>query len=274
MSTTTEATISAADNPALANKLVEKALSEQEATVKAKKPVIQLPPDTVVELAGGLEDPFDGNAYTAEIRELTGADEEAISKISDAGKALLTVLERAVIKIGDKPATKENLDALLAGDRELLLLAIRKVTFGSEVQLGPNCPECGEEQVFDIDLDKDIEVKKLKEEDRYFTVNCKVGKVELTLPKGTVQKTLINSTNKSPAELDTLLLKSCITSTNDAPVMDLQQIRNLSIKDRRELIKAITDRNPGPQLSKVAKKCQACGQEVSLPLTLAGLFQE
>lgn len=274
MTTTTETQISAAENPALANKLVEQALSEQEVVTKAKKPKVQLPPDTQVELAGGLEDPFEGNVYTAEVRELTGADEEAISKLSDPGKALLLILERAVVKIGDKPLDKDTLDTLLAGDRELLLLAIRKATFGKEVTLGPNCPECGEDQEFNIDLDADIEIKKLKEEDRYFTVNCKVGKVELTLPKGSVQKALINSTNKNAAELDSILLKHCIVTINGESVISLEQVRNLSIKDRRDLVKAIADRNPGPQLSKVTKKCQACDQEVSLPLTLAGLFQE
>ena len=274
MTTTTETEINAAENPALANKLVEQALAEQEVVTKAKKPKVQLPPDTQVELAGGLEDPFEGNIYTAEIRELTGADEEAISKVSDPGKALLLVLERAVVKIGDNKADKDSLDTLLAGDRELLLLAIRKITFGNEVVLGPNCPECGEDQEFHVDLDKDIEIKKLKEEDRYFSVDCKVGKVELTLPKGTVQKALINSTNKSVAELDTILLKHCIVNINGESVISLDQVRNLSIKDRRELIKAITDRNPGPQLAKVTKKCSACDREVSLPLTLAGLFQE
>lgn len=274
MATTTETQVNAADNPALANQLVAQALADQEVVSTANKPKIQLPPDTQVELAGGLEDPFDGVTYTAEIRELTGADEEAISKISEPGKALLTILDRAVVKIGDKAADKDSLDTLLAGDRELLLLAIRKATFGAEVTLGPTCPQCGEDQEFKIDLDADVEIKKLKEEDRYFTVNCKVGKVDLTLPKGTVQKALINSNNKSPAELDTILLKHCIVSINEESVINLEQVRNLSIKDRRDLIKAITDRNPGPQLSAVSKKCQACDQEVSLPLTLAGLFQE
>lgn len=274
MTTTTETQVSAAENPALANQLVKQAISEQEVTVKASKPKVQLPPDTQVELAGGLEDPFDGTTYTAEVRELTGSDEEAISKISDPGKALLAILDRAVVKIGDKEADKDSLDALLAGDRELLLLAIRKATFGAKVTLGPSCPQCGEDQEFEVDLNEDIEIKKLNEEDRYFSVDCKVGKVNLTLPRGTVQKALINSNNKSAAELDTLLLKHCIVDINGEAVLSLEQVRNLSIKDRRDLIKAITDRNPGPQLSKVSKKCSACDQEVSLPLTLAGLFQE
>lgn len=267
-------TISAANNPALANKLVSEALSEQEVAAPAPKAEIPLPPDTQVELPGGLLDPFEGITNTAEIRELTGADEELIAKIGDPGKALLTILERATVKIGDKKADKESLDALLAGDREAILLAIRIATFGSEVKVGPVCPKCGEDQTFDIDLKDDVEMKSLKEDDRTFTLNCKVGKVVVNLPTGGAQKALVNATNKNAAELDTILLKSCIDSINGNPVVNIQQIRDLGLKDRRDIIKEITDRNPGPQLSEIKKTCKACDSEVSLPLTLADLFRE
>ena len=105
-------TIRATDNPALANKLAAEAISDREVAAPAPKVEIPLPPDSVVELPGGLFDPFDGVTTTAEIRELTGADEEVIARIGDPGKALLTILERATVKVGDKKADKETLDAL------------------------------------------------------------------------------------------------------------------------------------------------------------------
>ena len=106
-------TISASNNPALANKLVSEALSETEVAGPAPKAEIPLPPETQVELPGGLLDPFDGLVNTAEIRELTGADEEVIARIGDPGKSLLSILERATVKIGDKSADKETLDEML-----------------------------------------------------------------------------------------------------------------------------------------------------------------
>ena len=132
---------------------------------------------------------------------------------------------------------------------------------------------CQHEQTFSIDLDKDIQVRELKEEDRSFEVKCKVGNVQVDLPNGAVQKTLVNSTNKNSAELDTLLLQGCIVSINGLPVTSIQAIKDLSIKDRRDILKAISDRNPGPQLGALTKSCQSCGSEVPLPLTLAELFQ-
>lgn len=269
---TTSKTISATQDPAAANKLAAQAMSDQEATVKALKPDTKLPPATDVTLPAGLYSPFDGLISTAEVRELTGVDEEAISKISDAGKALLTILERGTVKIGNEAATPAILDSLYAGDREALLLAIRKATFGSDIKLGPApCPSCGEEQVFNIDLDKDVPVKTLDGPGE-FTVDCKVGTVLVSLPKGSAQKAVVSSTNKTTAELDTIILTNCVVSINDMPVIDPAVVRNLSIQDRRKILNEITTRNPGPQLSELKTSCQSCGTEVPLPLTLAELF--
>ena len=266
--------ISAVDNPQLVNQIAEEALSVQEEP-KAPKLKAPTPPDTTVELVAGLMDPFEGFISTAEVRELTGADEEAIAKAADIGRALMLILERAVVRLGDKPVEKETLDMLLAADRETLLLAIRRVTFGDEVTFeGTLCQKCPDQvQSLTIQLNKDVKIKKL-ESDRTFNVACKVGDVEVTLPTGNTQKNLVNSSNKTAAELDTLVLKSCVKSINGIPLIDGEQVRNLGIKDRRDILKAISDRNPGPQLDEVSKPCQFCGSEVPLPLTLASLFQE
>ena len=273
MATSTK-TISTTTDPALASKLAADAIAEaNQAVTYSEAPKLELPPDTSVTLPGGLMDPILGIINTAEVRELNGADEEAIAKVNDIPKSLMVILERGTVKIGDEPARKADLDALLAGDRETLLLAIRKVTFGSEIKLGPgNCPECGEEQIFEIDLNKDVPMKELEGNERSFTLTCKVGEVVVSLPDGGTQKELVNSTNKTSAELDTILLKGCINSINDLPVMSINQIRDLSIKDRRDILDAISIRNPGPQLNEIKKNCKACGLEVPLPLTLADLF--
>jgi hypothetical protein len=57
------------------------------------------------------------------------------------------------------------------------------------------------------------------------------------------------------------------------PVVGQSQVRNLGIKDRRDILEEIAKRNPGPQLSEIKKACDTCGLEVELPLTLADLFR-
>lgn len=267
--------ISAAENPALANDLVNQILASQEEAA-ADLSAVAAPSGSEVELCGGLVDPITGSvSTTAEIRELNGIDEEAIGKVEDAGKALLTVLERGVVRVGEEKATAKLLDDLLAADREVLLLAIRKATFGAELELTGPCPHCGQAQDFTIDLDKDIEIKKLASpaSDQVFDVKISQGTARVALPLGSTQRKLIAASNRTSAELDTLLLKECVQEINGKPVIDVRQVQLLSIKDRRTLLDAIAERNPGPQLSDVAKACSACGQEVPLPLTLAYLFR-
>jgi hypothetical protein len=271
-------TLNAAENPALANKIAQAVTEVQVEEAMGSVPTITIPslPDTNIDLPGGFYDPMeDQMVTTAEVRELTGADEEAIVKITEPGKALMTILEKATVSIGGKPADKETLNMLLAGDREALLLGIRRVTFGNEIELEAVCDRCPELQTFKIDLTKDVKVKVLDDRiaDRRFVLDLKVGKVKVALPTGDTQLKLINASNKNTAELDTLLLSDCVQEINDVPVLGQAQIRNLGIKDRRTLLEEIANRNPGPLLSEVKKACGTCGQEVELPLTLADLFR-
>jgi hypothetical protein len=274
-----ENSISAATNPALANKLAQEAMNAASREVPAlvELSTIVAPPVGAVTLIAGYYNSFEGDLITsAEVRELTGADEEAIAKAPDIGRGLMMILQRATVSIGDQKATVEVLDQLLSGDRELLLLEIRKATFGDEVDIYGPCPNCGElDQKFLINLSRDVTVKHLEDPvgDRQFEVSCKVGTVVATLPTGKVQKKLVQSTDKTSAELDTILLKDCIASINGLPVYDTKQILNLGMVDRRKLLTEIAERNPGPELSEVKNTCPSCSQEVTIPLSLADLFR-
>jgi hypothetical protein len=272
-------TINASESPQLANKLLQDVNNFVNQEVMGSIPEVVIPslPETTVTLTAGFLDPLEGTlSTTAEVRELTGADEEAIAKLSDPGKALLAILERATVSVGNQPASKQILGSLLAGDREALLLAIRKATFGSEVEVNTVCDKCPELQSFKIDLNKDVEVKTLEDpiKDRRFTVELKAGLAKVNLPTGDVQTQIINATDKNSAELDTMLLAACVTEIGDQPVISPNRIRSLGITDRRLLLEEIASRNPGPQLSEIKKACKTCGQEVYLPLTLAELFRQ
>jgi len=272
-----ETVFNAANNPQLANQLVQEALATpveptSQAEVSELKPA-PLPPDTTVKLTAGLFDLTGDIAMEAEIRELTGVDEEAVARITDMGKSLLAILQRGVVSIGGTKATQEMLDDLLVGDRELLLLAIRRATFGETIELEGPCPDCSVQQSFMVDLGE-VEIKRLENpEDRVFTVEGKAGTFTVTLPSGHIQKKLVSSSDKTGPEMDTMVLKECVTSINDLPVLDIKQIRNLSVQDRRSLISEISKRSPGPQLSEIKKTCTACGSEVPLPLTVADVFR-
>lgn len=273
-------TISALENPALAQELVQAALSmsveeevtEPEAPAKA---TVTPPPSGEVKLLAGLYNSFTGDiTNTAEIRELNGVDEEALSKITDYGRGLLAILQRGTVKIGEEDATKDVLDQLLSGDREYLIMKIRIATFGEEIELNGPCPHCETENKFVINLEDDVKLDRLEDpSERSFAVNCKVGEVIVEYPTGATQRKLITATDKTAAELDSMLLRDCILSINGVPLVNADQVKQLSMQDRRTLLTAITTKNPGPDLASLEKSCPSCGLEVPIPLSLADLFR-
>jgi len=276
-------TVSALDNPELAAQLAQAAIAmsnsvEEEETQASPVdgPVeITPPPSGDVKLLAGIYNSFTGELVdTAEIRELTGVDEEAIAKISDYGRSLMAILDRATVKIGEEKATPAVLDRLLAGDREYLIIQIRIATFGNEIALKAKCADCNEIYDFTIDLNTDLTINRFDDpiSDRSITVDCKVGEVLVEFPNGAVQRKLINIQDRTAAEMDTVLLKECVIEINGQPVVNVDQVKNLGMQDRRKILAELSEKNPGPDLSKLAKDCPSCGLEVPLPLTLADLF--
>ena len=233
------------------------------------------PIDPTVELPGGFIAADGSLVKTATVRELTGRDEEVIAKGGNKSLMLNTVLSLGLEKLGYNTPSAHDLDSLLAGDRDMILLGIRKATFGKTVDGVINCPGCGTKQDMLIDLDDDIEVVELADpiKDRVFDVELRAGTAVVGLPNGIVQKQLAENLFKSNAEKMSIFLGGCMVSINDKPCIGASSAANLGILDRELLFTEIVKRNPGPRLEAVVKACKACGVEISVPLSLADLFR-
>jgi hypothetical protein len=264
--------ISAAVNPALANDLLNQALQEEP---KEIVPEITPPLDTTVELPGGYVTTAGEVFRTAEVRELNGRDEEEISKTTTLGKALLTILQRGTVKIGDEIATEALLDSLLIGDRDALLIGILKTTFGNTVEIPSYCSGCEDYKSVAVDITKDLKMKILVNpiDDRVFTVKGKTQDYVVQLPNGTTQKEMISNAEKSSAELSSIMLERTVLRIGESPVYSKAQVQNLSVVDRRSIIEAINNRAPGPQFDEVSITCPDCGNEVNVPINLGALFR-
>ena len=264
-------TISAAANPALANDLITKALAD---TPKPEQEVKLIPPsETVVTLPGGFISDTGEVITEAEVRELTGADEEAIAKASSVGRALMLILQRGTVRIGEQKADERILDRLLSGDRDTLLLAIFKATFGRTAEIAVNFD--GEIKMVEVDLDIDIKTKSLKDPiaDRVFEVKGKKDTFTVQLPTGVAQKEIITNSDKSAAELTTLMLENTVVQINGAPVLTKQQVRNLGLVDRRKIVDEINTRIPGPQFDNITVTDPDTGREVQVPINFGTLFR-
>lgn len=233
------------------------------------------PSSSEVELPGGFIDSGSLVKYV-EIRELNGADEEAIAKAGSTAKALNEILQRGLVKVGGRPAKQSDFDEMLLGDRDAVLLGIRKITFGDRVPVNIPCSGCGSMREVVVDLNTDIPVKELEDpiNDRRFEVTLKVGTALVSLPNGLTQRKLMDNNDKTASELATVIIAGCLSSINGTPISyGTKTALELSIKDRESIVAEIADRNPGPRLGGVVKACEACGSDLFVPLSLADLFR-
>jgi hypothetical protein len=269
----TTQSIKAADNPSLANGLINQAMSAQATTTE---PATIIPPsDTLVHLPGGYISDAGEVIKTAEVRELTGRDEEIIAKSGNPGRVFSAILGRGVVSVGNIKATEAVLDNLLAGDRDALMLGIYKATFGNTATVNSFCAGCNEPVEVEVNVDEDIKSKVLVDPktDRTFTVSSRKHEYLVTLPNGAVQREISTSLDKSMAELTTILLQGTVLEIDGRSVLSPQQVLNMGVTDRRDVAEAIAERASGPKFEDTTVACQTCGGEVEVPISLGTLFR-
>ena len=266
--------IDARTDPEAANRAVARALAPTDGT-----PVIEPPPDGSVTLPGGYLHVADGCIYTeAEVRELTGVDEEMLAKpevTKSLGRFTQLLLQRGVTRLGPFENPDNNMiGSLLVGDRDMLLIAIRCATYGKELEMEVNCPACNELLDLKYDLSTDIPIKRMEDpRERSFVFDTRSGhKLTANLAVGFDQEAILNAGNKTIPELNTLLLSRCVLDDAGVP-LGVDGVRALGIQDRRTLLKQITERQPGPKYQEIDITCPVCGKEFPLPLSLYDLFR-
>jgi hypothetical protein len=238
-----------------------------------------LPADTVT-LPGGLLD-SDGVLHAeARIREINGSDEEAMARelrspTVNIPKVVDLILKRCVLSVGPYESTPKLLLGMLTGDRSALMLAIRILTFGPDWEV-PDfpCRICGKSFGVIVELDKDIEIKKMD--------NPMVQDIEVPLRNGhlalvhmltgDVQLEMVGDGNRTGPEEATIAIDRSLRSLNGSPVMG-NIAQKMSMADRRKIIQAMTDAQPGPRMEEVMVTCTECGQEAAYQLSLVDLFR-
>ena len=266
-------TVNAEQDPALLQKLVEQAMALPTEEEAPETRDVVLPSETVFDLPGGLDFPGMALQTTVEVRELTGRDEQAISRAKTTSAVNQEILMRGIVQVGEMPTSKDVLYAMLAGDRDFALLKIFTATFGPEITANRYCTTCQRDVSVTVNLDTDVPIKTLDAEDRYFEVEGRRGTMTVTLPTGITQVALQDSGSKTYSELSTILLANTVLEINGRTVLGEGDVLAMSVKDRRTAAEAIAQKNPGPRLQDVVKPCPDCETSLEVPLSLAALFQ-
>ena len=245
-------------------------------------PVIDDMPDTHVTLPAGLIS--DGRVLQdAQVQELTGEHEERLAKSrisNNPAKYVNTLLQCGVVSIGDKTITPALLDTLLQGDLDMLMLGIRRATFGDEFEVFEvQCPNCQELNDLTLNL-KDIPIISLEDpEVREFVVKLRKGrKAKIQFPTGAIQNDIFKNQLTVP-EMNSLTLSECVISFIEVDGTErmsngLTDVKSLGLADRKTLQDYIYNKQPGPRYDKVTALCSSCEGEVPVPLNVGVLFRE
>ncbi|MFE6739800.1 T4 family baseplate hub assembly chaperone [Streptomyces tubercidicus] len=264
-------------NPEGVNAQVQQALSES----ASPEPVISEPEDTHYTLPGGIY--WEGELLRdAEVRELTGTDEEELARVrGSVVRWMSVVLERNVVRIGNVTPTPTMLRQLLIGDRDALILGIRIASLGPEYTArNIQCPHC--EEYFDATVDlttiHQVTLDNPKPRHEYEVQLRRGRRAFVSLPDGAAQERMFQNESATLPERNTALISACLRRVVDAEGAGLNLggevlARSLGMVDRTAILRFIAETQPGPELHNTSFVHEACGKEVILPITIGELFR-
>lgn len=247
-------------------------------------PAIKPPLSTSIDLLRGLGEKHDDGTETwhdvAYVKELTGADEEALAGLESKKGITYTdfmnaLLERSVLRIGTLDVAQHPglLNKLILADRDMLFLGVVRATYGVGRELRVHCPHCEAQNDVTVDLDEDFPIKRADFDLRdTIKVDTPKGTFQLRLPNGedTIQAQKVAKTD---AELNTAMLSRCaVFEEGEAPDNRLEWARGLNIGVRRKLVQTLLDVQLGPDLEGVDAQCAVCGKDMPLILDWVSLL--
>lgn len=256
-------------------------MADAKAAIVGSTPLIPEAPNCIVNLPRGL---YRGGSWKceAEVRELTGADEEALARVRETSDFFDTVLAHGVVRIEDIgldslsiPERQAILHDLLIGERSQLLLGILVATYGDEKLLNVTCPHCDVDQEVTIIPSEDFKPKVVENITTtiFNYVTNKGHNVEYRLVTGADQSEVMKKKGASTAEQNTIILSRCITRVNGQLLPDpISYARKLGMKDRTALLTEMVSKQPDLDMS-VQMACVGCGGDIVLGLGWADLFR-
>ena len=198
----------------------------------------------------------------AELRPLTGREEEWVTQHAGAPSAYLAtkLLSACFVRLEDAPVNSEIVGRLLVGDRDYLILQLRRMTLGDRFAAVFSCPAC--KRSMDVEfLAQDIAVEPRPQNAAVYTWASDDAQrvVRYRLPNGADQEAVADL---SPDEAVEALLARCVIDDGGTP---------LTIEERAAVI-AEMDRL-APQIDlELELNCPECGHSFTTPFDCTAFF--
>lgn len=225
------------------------------------------------------------------LRKMTGKEEAILADRrfqKNGGRLVTELLHSCIVQLGElSPNGRSTVSNLYSADRNYLLLKLRSVTFGSELESSYTCPSCSEQLHVDEDLD-DLPVTVVPEGEEQGDVLVelvdgyvdKEGNIHtalaLRLPTGADEEAVASQMRENPSLGKNALLARCIRSLGEMPRHRLEALgprimSDLTMTDRRLIDQALNEAAPGVDLVR-RQECPACGREFSASLDLSNFL--
>ena len=206
-----------------------------------------------VELPGGLPREGGPPVMSVELRPLTGWEEEWLAHHAGtpAALAVSAVLNSCVV-------SPEGLaGSLLAGDRDYLMLQLRRMTLGDHVQAVLECTVCGAKMDIDFQA-RDVPVERRSQTESAYTIALSGGRsVRFRLPNGADQESVARM---DTAEAVQTLLTRCVLGGGP-----------LSAEEAEAVAAAMEERAPAVELE-LDLTCPECGHASVVPFDTTAFF--
>lgn len=233
------------------------------------------PAELDVMLPGGIFQPDGTRLRKVEVRELNGADEERLSRAKDIGAYKRLLLELGVERIEERQPTKGLLGEMLMGDRDHLIVAIRRATFGDTMEFPIVCRNCKEEQEIEYHFVDDLPIREFEGESEVLAITLRDGrKATVSLPTAADEDSILASADNSTiSEGNSQMLQRIVIDIDGVPITSKQEVLNLGMADRRKILDEVYEHRVGPQFDEVTYECARCGEGGPVILSVFEMFR-
>ena len=228
---------------------------------------------------------------TAVLRKMTGREEAIMAdkrNRNSAARMITELLGSCLVRLGTlvKPGPK-CAQALYSADRHYLLLKLREITFGPEMQGTYSCPTCRASSVLIEDLSQ-MAVNRLEDgsipedivvqlEDGYVDRDGNAyGTMVFRYPTGADEDKIASVARDNASQWKNALMARCLIALGDMPrpkleVLGTSIFTDLTMKDRALIDRAMNDESLGIKLRREIV-CSNCGREYSATLDFSNFL--
>jgi hypothetical protein len=222
--------------------------------ISAVEPVFELPGGVVLD---------DRVLRTAELSPFSGREEDwlAAHPNAPAAVAVTSLLGSCIVRVDDVPGSRDLAKRMLVGDRDFLMLQLRRLTLGERIQAVVECAACRSK--VDVDFDAaDVPVERRPHLGSY---DVEVGgeetrrSIRFRLPTGADQEQVLELEIEDAASA---LMQRCILD-DSGRVPDAQE---------RSAIERAME-NAAPEINlELDLECPECGSRFLVPFDTTAFF--